>query len=212
MATSTQAQPLLLRFPFAEDTQLRLRPGLNMANNADFLTFCDDNRELRIERRASGELSIEMPTKYLTSKRNALLTTYLGLWNLQNHLGEISESSGGFVLPQGAVLSPDAAWISHERLNTLTPQQRDGFLPLAPDFIVELRSETDRLKTLQEKMVEWRDNGVRLAVLLDPTTRSVHLYRPGTEPQVLSDPEILDCSPELPGFVLPVKTLFDVTL
>ena len=159
-----------MRFPFAEDTQPRLHPGLNTANNADFLTFC------------------------------------------QNNLGGISESSGGFVLPHGAVLSPDAAGVSHERLNTLTPQQRDGFLPLAPDFIVELRSETDRLKTLQEKMVKWRDNGVRLAVLLDHTTRSVHLYRPGTEPQVLSDPEILDCSPELPGFVPPVKTLFDVTL
>ena len=212
MSTLTQAAPLLLRFPFAEDTQLRLRPELDMTTTEDFFTFCQDNAELRIERSATGELSIEMPTKYLTSKRNALLTTYLGMWNLQNSLGEISESSGGFELPNGAVRSPDAAWISHERLATLAPEQRDGFLPLAPDFIVELRSETDRLPALQDKMAEWRDNGVRLGLLLDPTTRTVHLYHPNTEPLVLSDPETVDCSPELPGFVLDVRMLFNLTV
>lgn len=212
MATALQTQPLLLRFPFAEDTHLRLRPGLDMANLADFTTFCEDNPELRIERSATGELSIKMPTRSLTSERNALLTTYLGMWNLQNGLGRFYDSSGGFVLPSGAVLSPDAAWISQERLSALTPEQRDGFLPLAPDFIVELRSETDRLKTLQDKMLEWRDSGVRLGLLLDPATRTVYVYRPNTEPQPLENPETINCTPELPGFVLPVKTLFDVTL
>nr|WP_309691822.1 Uma2 family endonuclease [Armatimonas sp.] len=212
MAALTQSDPLLLRFPFAGDTQLRLRPRLDMADTADFFQFCQDNSELRIERSATGELTIEMPTKYLTSKRNALLTTYLGMWNLQNGLGEISESSGGFVLPNGAVRSPDAAWISHERLATLTPEQRDGFLPLAPDFIIELRSETDRLPALQAKMAEWRESGVRLGLLLDPTTRTVHLYRPDAEPLVLTDPETIDCAPELPGFTLNTRLIFDVTL
>ena len=212
MAALTQSDPLLLRFPFAGDTQLRLRPRLDMADTADFFQFCQDNSELRIERSATGELTIEMPTKYLTSKRNALLTTYLGMWNLQNGLGEISESSGGFVLPNGAVRSPDAAWISHERLATLTPEQRDGFLPLAPDFIIELRSETDRLPALQAKMAEWRESGVRLGLLLDPTTRTVHLYRPEMEPLLLPDPETIDCSPELPGFVLNVRAIFELTI
>jgi Uma2 family endonuclease len=212
MATLTQSNPLLLRFPFAGDTQLRLRPGLDMSHAEDFLTFCQDNNALRIERSATGELSIEMPTKSLTSKRNALLTTYLGMWNLQNALGDTYESSGGFVLPNSAVRSPDAAWISHERLATLTADQRGGFLPLAPDFIVELRSETDRLSALQDKMAEWRDNGVRLGLLLDPTTRTVHLYRPNTAPVLLNNPEVVDCAPELPGFVLNVRMLFDLTL
>jgi Uma2 family endonuclease len=212
MAASTQADPLLLRFPFAGDASLRLRPGLNMADNEDFFLFCQDNAELQIERTATGELSIEMPTKSLTSKRNALLTTYLGMWNLQNGLGDTYESSGGFILPNSAVRSPDAAWISHERLATLTPEQRDGFLPLAPDFIVELRSETDRLLALQDKMEEWRDNGVRLGLLLDPTTRTVYLYRPNSAPLVLADPEVIDCSPELHGFALNVRSLFDLTL
>ena len=212
MSTLTQAAPLLLRFPFAEDTQLRLRPELDMAKVEDFFTFCQDNAELRIERSATGELSIEMPTKSLTSQRNALLTTYLGMWNLQNGLGRNYESSGGFELPNGAVRSPDAAWISHERLATLTPEQRDGFLPLAPDFIVELRSETDRLPALQEKMAEWQGNGIRLGLLLDPTTRTVHLYRPNTEPLLLSDPETVDCSPELPSFVLDARAILGITL
>lgn len=212
METALQTQPLLLRFPFAEDTHLRLRPGLDMANLADFTTFCEDNPELRIERSAAGELSIKMPTRSLTSKRNALLTTYLGMWNLQNGLGDTYDSSGGFILSSSAVLSPDAAWISQERLNALTPEQREGFLPLAPDFIVELRSDTDRLRTLQDKMLEWRNSGVRLGLLLDPAARTVYVYRPDTEPQTLENPETVDCAPELPGFVLPVKALFDVTL
>lgn len=212
MAAVTPIEPLLLRFPFAGDTQLRLRPGLNMSNNADFFQFCEDNAELRIERSATGELSLEMPTKYLTSKRNALLTAYLVMWNLQKSLGETSESSGGFVLPNGAIRSPDAAWVSHARLAALTPEERDGFLPLAPDFIVELRSETDRLSALQDKMLEWRDNGVRLGLLLDPTTRTVHLYRPNTSPSLLTDPESVDCAPELPGFVLNTRALFDLAL
>ena len=183
-----------------------------MASVEDFFQFCQDNAELRIERSATGELTIEMPTKSLTSQRNALLTTFLGMWNLQNGLGRNYESSGGFLLPNGAVRSPDAAWISHERLATLTPEQRAGFLPLAPDFIIELRSETDRLPVLQEKMAEWRESGVRLGLLLDPTTRTVHVYRQGTEPLVLTDPEATDCAPELPGFTLNTRLIFDVTL
>ncbi len=211
MSTAVETPPLRLHFPFVADTSLVLRPGLDMADDADFFLFCQDNSDLRIERSATGELNLEMPTKSLTSERNALLTTLLGIWALQTRLGKPYESSGGFRLPSGAIRSPDAAFIFHERLAALTHDEREGFLPLAPDFIVELRSETDRLVTLQEKMVEWRDSGVRLGLLIDPTTCTVEIYRPNSEVLVLSDPEIIDCSPELPGFELNARILFDIS-
>jgi Uma2 family endonuclease len=108
--------------------------------------------------------------------------------------------------------SPDAAWVSKARLNTLTAEQKKKFLPLAPDFAAELRSETDSLTLLQEKMEEYIACGVRLALLLDPTTRKAHLYRPSTEPQVLENPPTLDCSPELPGLTLDIAAIFDADL
>jgi Uma2 family endonuclease len=211
MAALVESPPLRLHFPFVADTSLVLRSGLDMANDADFFQFCQDNADLRIERSATGELNLEMPTKSLTSERNALLTTLLGIWALQTRLGKPYESSGGFRLPSGAIRSPDAAFIFHERLQALTDDEREGFLPLAPDFIVELRSETDRLSVLQEKMVEWRDSGVRLGLLIDPTTKTVEIYRPGSEITVLADPIVIHCSPELPGFELNTQILFAIS-
>jgi Uma2 family endonuclease len=211
MATVTETAPLRLHFPFVADTSLVLRPGLNMADDADFFAFCQDNADLRIERSATGELNIEMPTKSLTSKRNFQILLQLGNWSLEDGLGECFESSGGFRLPSGAIRSPDAAWVAKERLDALTDEQREGFLPLAPDFIVELRSTSDRRSVLEEKMVEWREAGVRLGLLIDPVARTVTLYRPEVEPETLTDPEMVDCSPELPGFLLNARLLFDLS-
>ncbi|MBB6048629.1 Uma2 family endonuclease [Armatimonas rosea] len=104
--------------------------------------------------------------------------------------------------------SPDVAWISKSRLAALTTEQKKKFLPLAPDFAAELRSETDSLSLLQDKMAEYIACGVRLALLIDPTTHRVHVYRPNTEPQVLENPTTVDCSPELPGFILDTQPLF----
>lgn len=108
--------------------------------------------------------------------------------------------------------SPDAAWVSKTRLDTLTTEQKKRFLPLAPDFAAELRSESDNLALLQEKLEEYIACGVRLALLLDPTTRTVHVYRPATEPHVLENPQTLDCSPELPGLTLDIAAIFDADL
>ena len=211
MAALTEASPLRLHFPFAADTSLVLRPGLSMADDSDFFLFCQENSHLRIERSATGELEIDMPTKSRTSERNALLTTLLGMWTLQTRLGKSYESSGGFRLPSGAIRSPDAAWVSSERLAELTDEQRDGFLPLAPDFIVELRSETDRLSVLQEKMIEWRDSGVKLGLLIDPISKTVEIYRINGEVIVLRNPDSVDCTPELSGFLLNIRLLFDIS-
>ena len=212
MLTST-GEPRFLLFPYGQTGQsLRLRGGLDLTDKHDFGIFCDDNNEWRIERSAGGELSIEMPTKGFTGNLNAYLGFLLYGWALQETNGVAFDSSAGFELPNGAMRSPDAAWVVKSRLDTLTQEQKQEFLPIVPDVIFELRSSSDRLKPIQDKMAEWRDVGVRLGVLLDPKERQAHVYRPGREPEIIVDPLALDCSPELPGFVLDTKSLFDAVI
>lgn len=200
-----------MRLRVDPEVEVRLRPGVDLTSLEGFGVFCADNPELRIERRR-GDVVVAMPTRGLTGARNALLAMSLGVWALANAEGIAFDSSAGFALDDRSVLSPDAAWIRRTRLASLSDRERAGFLPLAPDFVVEFRSETDRRAALQEKMEAWRANGARLGVLLDPEERRVHLYRPDAEPVVLDDPAAVDCSPELPGFVLDVRALFDLTL
>lgn len=208
----TATRTTTLRFPFAEGIELRLRPGLDIAERAGFEALCEDNPDMRIQRSGRGELTIEMPTKGFTGARNSLLAILLGVWALAQGEGLTFDSSAGFDLPDGSTLSPDAAWVRKERLEALTPEQKRGFLPLTPEFIAELRSDSDRLSLLLQKMTDWQTNGVRLGLLLDPITRRVHVYRPNTESLILEDPATVDCSPELPGFLLDTKAIFDVTL
>jgi Uma2 family endonuclease len=207
------AEPQFLLFPFGQTGQhLRLRGGLDLTDKHDFGLFCDDNKDWRIERTADGELVIEMPTKGSTGALNALLTAYLTMWALREGSGVAFDSSAGFELPNGAMRSPDASWVRKSQLATLTDEQKQEFLPLVPEVIFELRSSSDGIKTLQGKMAEWVSVGVRLSVLLDPQERQVHLYRLGQAVQVLSNPAMLDCSPELPGFILDTQALFDAGL
>lgn len=188
---------------------LHQRPGQNLANREDFYEFCRDNEPWRIERGASGALEVAMPAGWETGNRNQELSGQLWLWARQEGAGRAADSSAGFELPGGAMRSPDASWVRKTRLESLTATDRQRFLPLAPDFVAELRSESDRLAPLQEKMQEYLDAGVSLALLLDPTTRRVTVYRPNQEPIFLDNPTTVDCSPELPGFILNVKAIFD---
>jgi Uma2 family endonuclease len=169
--------------------------------------LCISNRELRIERTRDGELIIMPPAGGETSRRNSLVVAALVLWNEQAHAGHVFDSSGGFVLPSGAMRSPDAAWVARERWERLTDEQRDKFPPLCPDFVAELRSESDRLHTLQEKMAEWIENGCRLACLIDPTRERACVYRPGVAPREVSFTEALSGEEVLPGFTLPLEQL-----
>ncbi|MBF2020296.1 MAG: Uma2 family endonuclease [Hydrococcus sp. C42_A2020_068] len=185
-----------------------LTPAIELSDNA-FYELCQTNRDLRFERTAQGELIIMPPVGGEGSSREADAIVQLGMWNKQVKLGVVFSSSGGFKLPNGADRSPDAAWIAQARWDALTPEQRRKFPPIAPDFVIELRSETDDLKTLQAKMREYMENGVRLGWLLNPQDWQIEIYQSGRAVEVLSSPNRLSGEPLLPGFVLELSEIFN---
>ncbi|MUG97885.1 Uma2 family endonuclease [Scytonema sp. UIC 10036] len=189
---------------------LSLPPTLELQINLtdeQFFQLCQNNRDLRFERTANGELIIMPPTGGETSDRNADLTYQLRGWNRQSNLGKSFDSSGGFKLPNGADRSPDASWIKIERWAALTVEEREKFLPLCPDFVVELRSPSDSLEKLQAKMQEYIDNGARLGWLIDPKRKVVEIYRPNQKVEVRPSPTTLSGEDVLPGFVLDLSPI-----
>jgi len=179
---------------------LNLRPAIELTDE-QFFQLCQNNRDLRLERTAEGELIIMPPTGWGTGNRNRRLTQRLGNWTDADGTGLAFDSSTGFTLPNGADRSPDASWVRRERLEALNPDP-EKFLPMAPDFVVELRSATDSLKTLQRKMQEYIDCGVRLGWLIDPQNQQVEIYCLGQDVEVLECPTSLSGEDVLPGFVL----------
>jgi Uma2 family endonuclease len=167
-----------------------------------FYQLCLNNRDLRFERTAKGELIIMSPTGGATSRRNGSLTQQLANWTDVDGTGVAFDSSGGFKLPNSADRSPDAAWLSLERWNTLTPEQQEKFVPLCPDFVVELMSPGGSLSETQAKMQEYIDNGARLGWLLNRKAQQVEIYRPGQAVEVLQQPQTLSGEAVLPGFTL----------
>ena len=166
------------------------------------LLICADNRDLRIELTAQKELIIMPPANPTTSWQNGKLSLRIGLWAEQDGTGLCFDSSAGFTLPNGAMRSPDASWIARERWEALDEDDRHKFSHIAPDFVAELRSSSDRLPTAQAKMEEYIDNGVRLGWLIDPPQRRVYIYRPGQPVEILENPETVSGEPTLPGFTL----------
>jgi Uma2 family endonuclease len=173
-----------------------------------FFELCSANRDMRFERSADGELIIMAPTGGQTGNKNVELAGQLWAWNREMGLGKVFDSSTGFKLPNGADRSPDASWVRLERWDALTEDQKDRFIPLAPDFAVELRSKTDVLKTVQNKMQEYMDNGVLLGWLIDPKSRRVEIYRAGREVEVVESPTSLSGEDVLPGFTLDLAPLW----
>ncbi|MBW4650618.1 MAG: Uma2 family endonuclease [Kastovskya adunca ATA6-11-RM4] len=173
-----------------------------------FYQLCQDNENLRFERTATGKLIIMPPAGGETSNRNGRLNQQLFNWADADGTGIAFDSSGGFKLPLGADRSPDASWVKMERWNTLTPEQQKKFLPLCPDFVVELLSPSDSLKETQEKMKEYLDNGIRLGWLINRKFRQVEIYRKGQEVEVLENPAILSGETVLPGFVLNLESIW----
>ncbi|KAB8332642.1 Uma2 family endonuclease [Scytonema tolypothrichoides VB-61278] len=186
---------------------LQLPPSLKLTDE-EFEQLVAVNQELRLELDAQGELIIMSPTGGETGNRNFEFYIDLGIWNRKNNLGKAFDSSTGFKLPNGATRSPDASWITIERWEKLTPQQRKKFLPLCPDFAVELVSESDDIEDTQAKMREYIENGLRLGWLIHPQEKRVEIYRPHVAVEVLNYPKSLSGEDVLPGFVLDLERIF----
>ncbi len=179
---------------------LTLDPVVQLTRE-QFYELCKVNHDIRLERSSTGDLILMPPTGWESGKRNADLTTNLNLWNRQAQLGIVFDSSTGFSLPNGADRSLDVAWVEKARIEALAPDPAN-FLPLTPDFVIELRSATDKLATLQHKLAEYRDCGVRLGWLIDPQEKRVEIYRVDRPTEYLSQPEQLSGEEVLPGFML----------
>ncbi len=170
--------------------------------DAEFMDFCAQNPELRIEMTSKGELIVMSPVTGRGGNRNFFLTGRFFGWAEGDNTGVGFDSSTCFTLPNGAKRSPDVSWIRRERWDALTPEEQDEFPPICPDFVVELRSKSDRLKMLEEKMEEYLLNGAGLGWLIDPLQKRVHIYRPGSPVEILNQPQEVSGEPLLKGFVL----------
>lgn len=185
-----------------------ITPRRNFTDD-EFWQFCARHRELRIEMTSEGQMIIMLPVGGEGSSRNFNLTTEFGIWVKQDKTGIGFDSSGGFRLPNKAKRSPDAAWVKLERWNALNEQDRRKLVPLCPDFVVELRSYTDRLKKLQEKMEEYIENGAQLGWLIDPIKKKVHIYRHDVPVEILDNPAEVSGEPLLNGFTLKLAGILD---
>ena len=187
---------------------LQMPPELQMTDE-QFFEFCQINRGLRIERNKLGQISIMPPTGSETGNRNFNIALQLGIWAEQDSTGICFDSSTGFKLSTGAERSPDACWIKVDRWNTLSPQQQQLFAPICPDFVVELRSSSDNLKPLQEKIVEYmQEPGIQLGWLIDRKHRKVYIYRPGLEVECLDNPATVNGEGVMPGFALNMSKIW----
>jgi Uma2 family endonuclease len=192
---------------------ITLPPTLKLTidlTDEQFFQLCQNNRDLRFERTAKGEILIMPPTGGETSKRNFEVAVQLGIWNKQSNLGVCFDSNGGFTLPNGATRAPDASWVRRDRWEAFTPEQRERFVPLCPDFVVELRSPSDSLEKVREKMREYMDNGARLGWLLNPQDQQVEIYRPARDVEILENPLTLSGEDVLPGFVLELSPIMSL--
>jgi len=196
--TKTVPQPVILDF----------NPLLRKINDDDFFEFCRANRDLRIERTKEGELIIMPPTGGETGRRNFELTGAFRSWVRNDGTGVGFDSSTVFTLPNGAKRSPDLSWVKLERWNALTDDEREKFPPISPDFVVELRSPSDIVDALKEKMEEYIENGAQLGWLIDPVAKKVYIYRPQSQPEMLEDPARVSGEPLLKGFSLEMKEIW----
>jgi Uma2 family endonuclease len=196
MMQSLEAKPLLV------DTN---RITLRHITHEEFELLCQDNPDLRLELTADGELVAMSPAGYESSEKNGDLVADLIIWNRKTQQGRVFDSSGGFTLPNGAVKSPDVTWIEKSKLADVPAGVK--FPLVIPDFVVELRSQSDSLKTLQAKMEEYRTNGVRLGWLINPQQQQVEIYRLGQEKEVLQSPMTLNGEYVLQGFILDLSSI-----
>ena len=183
-------------------------PEIAPITDEQFYQLCIANRELKLERTAKGDLLIMSPTGGGTGNRNFKIAQQLANWTDNDGTGIGFDSSTCFKLPNGAERSPDAAWIPLAKWESLTPEQQEKFPPICPDFVLELRSPSDSLKPLQEKMEEYMGNGTRLGWLINRKNRQVEIYRQGREKEILDNPATLSGEDVLPGFILDLSLIW----
>jgi Uma2 family endonuclease len=175
----------------------------------EFADFCAEHPDLRFEMTAEGEIIVTPPTFTTTGLRNSQICRQLGNWAEKDGRGFAPDSSAGYLLPNGARRSPDASWTRNEQIRALPETSRDGFWHLCPAFVIELRSQSDRLPVLREKMREYLENGAELGWLIDPETRTVEVYRPNRDPEVMTGVDSVTGEGPVDGFVLDLRKVWD---
>ena len=180
----------------------RIQADRTLISDEEFEKICGDNRDRKFERTAQGELVTMSLTGGETGRRNIKLSARLEMWSDAAQLGVAFDSSTGFRLPNGAIRSPDAAWVSQSRWDALTPEQRKKWVPLCPDFVVELKSPSDDILDLQTKMLEYQENGLKLGWLIDPDRQIIEVYQADRPIELLNNPEEISADGIMVGFVM----------
>lgn len=208
ISTTTKRSSRVFFNPY-ESIEVDFGKFLKPMNDDEFFDFCQRNKNLRIEMNANGEIIFMPPTGSETGIKNFKLTGMFWTWVEKDGSGEGFDSSTGFVLPNGAKRSPDLSWMTLEKWNAIPKAKRKKFAPVCPDFVVELRSETDNLNKLQEKMTEYIENGASLGWLIDAAKRKVYVYRPNEEVEMLENPSEISGEPLLKDFTLNLKEIWE---
>ncbi len=171
-------------------------------SDEELLSFCAVNDFMRVEREANGEILVMTPANSKTSKINIRISRLLDEWAEADGRGFAFDSSGGFTLPDTSMRNPDGAWVERSRWDALTDSQQSSFAPICPDFVIELRSPSDRLALVEAKMEMWIANGAQVAWLIDPQRKVVEIYRSGDSPEVLHEPSSVRGTGPVAGFEL----------
>lgn len=198
-----------MNFALAEmPLPLRFRPETPMSDE-ELMRFSAANDSVRVERDANGEILVMTPAGSKTSKMNSRITRFLDAWAEEDGRGVAFDSNGGFTLPDGSMRAPDAAWVELKKWESLSAEDQARYAPICPDFVIELRSQSDSLPELEAKMKQWIANGTKVAWLIDPEQRTVSIYRPDDQPEVLVHPTSVQGSGIVAGFELVMARIWD---
>ncbi len=217
MAIALPTEPKLEASAFALQLEplMQMRPGFTLhlrpipdLDDDQFFEFCEINQDFQIERTDEGEIIVMTPAGGETSRRNLEISVQLGSLAKRDGTGLAFDSSGGFRISKLGMFAPDAAWVLRERYEALSPKEKRQFPPICPDFVIELRSQTDRLKNLQSKMDKWVKHGARLAWLIDSEAKSIYVYRPGQSVELVQNVSSITADPILPGFTLDLTQIW----